>query len=260
MCNIKREAQVVGLPRLDVGSPSMMKTDTIPEDHRVRVGAQRREKTRLRLLQSAVEVFSQKGMDASVIDDVIAAAGVSRGTFYNYFSTSAELVRALVVAMSDEIVAVINPIVMTIEDPLVRLSYGARTYIRIAALHPAWGRIITNIGPRLATRGQLIDRRLKRDLTEALGRKRIAIRDLLVARDAVLGAIFYGMETMLLEHTDEQHAEQLVATFLRGLGVDPAEADEIAFMPLPDIGPIQGPIFSSLPEPGKPARPGGPRR
>jgi hypothetical protein len=83
---------------------------------------------------------------------------------------------------------------------------------------------------------------------------------LLVARDAVLGAIFYGMETMLLEHTDERHAEQLVATFLRGLGVDPAEADEIAFMPLPDIGPIQGPIFSSLPEPGKPARPGGPRR
>lgn len=232
----------------------MMKTDTAPENHRVRVGAQRREKTRLRLLQSALEVFSQKGMDATIIDDVIASAGVSRGTFYNHFRTTAELVSELVVAMSTEIVTVINPIVMTVDDPLVRLSHGARTYMKIATLHPAWGHFITNIGPRLATRGQLIDRRLKRDLTEALGSKRIAVKDLLVARDAVLGAIFYGMETTLLEPTDEQHAELLVATFLRGLGVEPAEADKIAFMPLPEIGPVQGPIFSSLPEPEKPGR------
>ena len=58
------------------------------EDHRVRVGAQRRGKTRLRLLQCALAVFTEKGPDVAFIDDFIAAAGVSRGTFYNHFKTN----------------------------------------------------------------------------------------------------------------------------------------------------------------------------
>jgi hypothetical protein len=35
------------------------------EDHRVRVGAQRRNKTRLKLLESALEVLNAKGPDAA---------------------------------------------------------------------------------------------------------------------------------------------------------------------------------------------------
>ena len=48
------------------------------EDHRIRVGAQRREKTRLRLLENALAVFNAKGPDLAVTEDFIAAAGVSR--------------------------------------------------------------------------------------------------------------------------------------------------------------------------------------
>ena len=84
--------------------------------------------------------------------------------------------------------------------------------------------------------------------------KRVRVNDLLVARDIVLGSIFYGIETMLTEPTHEHHAEQLVATFLRGMGVAAKEADEIAFMPLADLGPVQGPIFSTVPAPRKSVR------
>jgi hypothetical protein len=52
-------------------------------DHRVRVGGQRHEKTRLRLLERALTVFNKKGQDVAVIDDFITAADASRGTFYN---------------------------------------------------------------------------------------------------------------------------------------------------------------------------------
>ena len=79
-------------------------TDEIPEvtaeDHRVRVGAERREKTRLKLLESALLVFTEKGLDNVVIDGFIAAAGVSRGTFYNHFRTTNELLLALATGMS----------------------------------------------------------------------------------------------------------------------------------------------------------------
>lgn len=232
----------------------MNKEPIASEDHRVRVGAQRRGKTRLRLLQSALVVFAEKGIDATVIDDVIAAAGVSRGTFYNHFRTTSELLLALATAMSDEALAVVDPVVLSLSDPVLRFSAGTRLYMQTAVRYPTWGRFITSVGTRIAARGQLIDVYLTRDLTEAVAAKRVTVTDLLVARDIVLGSIFYGIETMLTEPTHEHHAEQLVATFLRGMGVEADEADNIAFMPLADIGPVDGPIFSTVPVPRKSVR------
>ena len=232
----------------------MNKEPIASEDHRVRVGAQRRGKTRLRLLQSALVVFADKGIDATVIDDVIAAAGVSRGTFYNHFRTTSELLLALATAMSDEVLAVVDPVVLSLSDPVHRFSAGTRLYMQMALRYPTWGRFITSVGTRIAARGQLIDVYLTRDLTDALAAKRVTVTDLLVARDIVLGSICYGIETMLTEPTHEHHAEQLVATFLRGMGVAADEADEIAFMPLAEVGPVQGPIFSTVPAPRKSVR------
>ena len=79
----------------------MKKEPIASDDHRVRGGVQRRGKKRLRLLQSALVVFAEKGIGATVIDNGIAAAGVSRGTFYNHFRTTSELPLALATAMSD---------------------------------------------------------------------------------------------------------------------------------------------------------------
>ena len=205
-------------------------------------------------VQTCALPISEKGVDATVIDDVIAAAGVSRGTFYNHFSTTSELLLALATAMSDEVLAVIDPVVLSLDAPVVRFSAGTRLYMQTALRYPTWGRFITSVGTRIAARGQLIDLCLSRDLTDALAAKRVTVTDLLVARDIVLGSIFYGIETVLTEPTHEHHAEQLVATFLRGMGVASGEADEIAFMPLPDLGPIQGPIFSTVPSPRKGVR------
>ena len=224
----------------------MTSKTSVPEDHRVRVGAQRRERTRLRLLQSALDVFSAKGPDATVIDDVIAAAEVSRGTFYNHFSTTSELLLALATAMSDEALSVVDPIVLTFRDPVERFSAGTRLYMQTALRYPTWGRFITAVGTRIAARGQLIDQYLSRDLVAAAHQKRVLVTDVLVARDIVLGSIFYGIETMLTEPTHESHAEQLVATFLRGMGLPAAEADRIAFMALPEVGAVEGPIFSTV--------------
>jgi AcrR family transcriptional regulator len=40
---------------------------------------------RLQILNQAREVFSRRGYHAAKIDDIVAAAGVARGTFYLYF-------------------------------------------------------------------------------------------------------------------------------------------------------------------------------
>ncbi|MEJ8825136.1 TetR/AcrR family transcriptional regulator [Variovorax humicola] len=217
-----------------------------PEDHRVRVGAQRREKTRLRLLESALAVFAEKGPDAAVIDDFIAAAGVARGTFYNHFRTTNELMLALAAAMSDEVLQVVDPIVLQLDDPIARVAAGTRMYMQMAMRYPLWGSFITRVGTRIATRGQLIDVYLSRDLETARKSKRIHIDSVIVARDIMLGSIFYGIETMLTEPTQSHHPEHILRSVLVGFGLEPKEAEAIAYMPLDVPGAIKGPIFSAM--------------
>ena len=114
-------------------------TPAATPDHRVRVGAQRREQTRLRLLESALSVYAEKGPDLAVIEDFIAAAGVSRGTFYNHFRTTGELLLALATSMSDEVLQVVDPIVLQFDDPVQRFATGTRLYMQMALRYPLWG-------------------------------------------------------------------------------------------------------------------------
>src|SRR5471032_529505 len=116
------------------------------ENHRTRVGALRREKTRNRLIESALVVFAEKGPDAPMIDDFIAAAGVARGTFYNYFRTTAELLSAVAGASSDEVLGVIDPLVREAQDPAQRVVVGSRLYMQMASRYPLWGAFITRVG------------------------------------------------------------------------------------------------------------------
>lgn len=213
---------------------------------RVRVGAKRREKMRLRLLVSALPVFNEKGTDLAVIDDFIAAAGVARGTFYNYFKTPNELLMALATAMGDEVVQIIDPLVLHLDNPVERFAAALRLYMQMALLYPRWGRFITQVGTSVATRGQLIDVYLTRDLELAQASGRLKFNSERVARDLAFGASLYGIETMLAEPTLDCHPEQIVRSVLIALGVSAAEAETIAFMPLeiPDV--VERPIFSSL--------------
>jgi AcrR family transcriptional regulator len=41
--------------------------------------------TRDRLLQAAVDVFASRGYHGATVDDIVAAADTSKGTFYYYF-------------------------------------------------------------------------------------------------------------------------------------------------------------------------------
>jgi AcrR family transcriptional regulator len=218
----------------------------ITEDHRVRVGAQRREKTRLRLLESALNVFIEKGADQAVTEDFINAAGVSRGTFYNHFKTVSDLLLALATDMSDEVLSVVDPLVLDCKSPVERFAAGTRLYMHMAYRYPLWGQFLRMVGTRIATRGQLIETYLTRDLRDAIDDKLIKVGDLLVARDIVLGSIFYGIETMATEETMEQHPEHIIRYVLIGLGVKAAEAERIADMPLAIPKAVDGPIFSRL--------------
>lgn len=218
------------------------------EDHRTRVGMARRERTRAQIMSNAIAVFAKKGPDLPVVDDFIAAAGLSRGTFYNYFSTSAELLAALTGEMSDEALGAIDPEVVKYDDPAIRMCVGTRLYVHLARRYPLWGRFLTRIGSNHAVRGMLLDTYLTRDIEMGIATGRFPVDTALVVRDMVLGSIFFGIETILTEteKSSTHHIEEMMVLVLQGIGIGKEEARQIAFMPLPEVGLIKGPVFADL--------------
>jgi AcrR family transcriptional regulator len=57
--------------------------------------AERRESRRGALVDAAFAVFMEKGVAASSVDDIVAAAGVAKGTFYLYFPTKDDAINAV---------------------------------------------------------------------------------------------------------------------------------------------------------------------
>ncbi len=60
-----------------------------------RVSADRREQyleeRRAQILDAAIEVFGNKGLDVATVDEIAQAAGISKGTIYLYFKSKNEI-------------------------------------------------------------------------------------------------------------------------------------------------------------------------
>lgn len=64
--------------------------------------ARSREK-RDRLLEAALATFRQKGYDATAIEDIVAHAGVSVGTFYSYFQSKWQVLVVLIAQYTEDV-------------------------------------------------------------------------------------------------------------------------------------------------------------
>lgn len=71
--------------------------------------AQKRMTRRL-LLESGLELFKAKGYAATTVDDIATAAGTTRVTFYAYFPSRSELMKALIAEeLNEELQRVSSP-------------------------------------------------------------------------------------------------------------------------------------------------------
>ena len=212
-------------------------------EHRSRVGAERRHKTRVRLIESALEVFAAKGVDATVIEDVIASAGVSRGTFYNYFRTDAELLAAVGDAVSNETVGRIESVVGGLADPAERLAQGLRLCLHLALAYPLFARFFSRAGFNAIGPGHLMFEYVPRHIEEALAAQRMDVPDTATAVDLLGGVVLSAVHAIATRPVAKTYPEQMVLQLLLGLGMKRAAAQKLVAAPLL---PIQLPQDSLL--------------
>lgn len=201
-------------------------------DHRTRVAAEKRERMRARLVETALAVFAQRGVGASVIQEVIALAEVSQGTFYNYFRTNEELLLAVAEELSNELVQLIEGTVGAYPDPAQRIAVGVRLYLHKARSLPLFARFITKTGMGLVSPNNLVYEYVPPHLEAGFESGRFKTLPVPVALDLIGGAALAAIARLASGEAEEDYPEVMVATLLRALGVSDKEARAIAFSPL----------------------------
>lgn len=205
------------------------------QDHRQRVAAERRERMRARLLSSAMKLVASKGPAAMSIDDVIAAAEVSRGSFYKYFASPEALVRELAVEIANELIRMAEPVVQRHDDPAERVATGMRLVSRLATDHPLAASFLVRMGWPDTRAPNLLLEFVQRDLVEGIRRGRFAPMPVALAVNVVAGTVLGATSCMLEPGCEADFAEQSAAAGLRALGLDAKSAERIARVPLEPV-------------------------
>lgn len=207
--------------------------DMVATDHRPRVGAERRGRMRSRLVQGALQVFAERGIDASVIDDLIRTAGVSRGTFYNYFRTNEELLVAVSGALSDELMRLVDPVVREERDPATRIATGIRLFLELFRANPHLCAFMARGGMRVLSGNNLVSDYLPRDLHDGMAAGRFSIGSVGLGFDLVAGTVLAAAYRLLQEEVHQDYSAHLVTAVMVALGLNPSEAAAIADRPVP---------------------------
>lgn len=199
------------------------------------IGEERRGRTRTKLLAAAAQVIAERGERKATIDDFIAAAGVARGTFYNYYPTRQAILDDLWESIGREPFATIQQACATIDDPAERLVAEARLVLRVAAAQPAWGWLVYALSADAGTVNADLLAYPRPDLEIGRRMGRFTFDSLAAAADLVVGSV----RAALRAHLDAPQSAQYVDTFgtmlLKALGLPEQEAAALCARPLPHV-------------------------
>jgi AcrR family transcriptional regulator len=200
-------------------------------------GSPQVQRTRIRLQEAALRVFGQMGRAAS-INDIVQAAGISRPSFYNYYTSVNALFESITGEMLSDMNLRIDRTFTAIADPAARISIGIRHYCKRAHEDPDWANFLLNFALLDPVISDQARDTLLRDIAAGAKSGRFPLREDQVP--AAFGMIVGGTLAAMMvirRGIDGQVpvGRQTAAASLRMLGLGAVEADELAQIPLTNL-------------------------
>jgi AcrR family transcriptional regulator len=183
-------------------------------NHRTLVGQKRRVATEDRIVRAAMKVFAERGVDAPVIDDFIRESAVSRGTFYNYFRSTHELLDATIELILNETNRQIEQHLAGVTGPAERMATALCLYLRNGFRDRDFAQFMAAM-PYI---GDSARRSLASDLVRGQRAGVFAYASREIAEDLVLGTMQQCFRRIVEATPSEGFERDLAATILRGLG------------------------------------------
>lgn len=188
----------------------------------------RAARTRAAMLAAGFDLLAERPIDAIAIDEVVARAGVAKGSFFNHFRDKPGFANAIAAAVRAELEGRVDAANALVTDPVARLAGGMRVAVDFA-LTERKRAIVMLRGLELSTG---IDHELNRGiradieavLTAGLGRKEAARSGVRYWLGLCQIAMLNAIERQPDRATAAQRLEEMLVLGLCGLGI----AEELA--------------------------------
>ena len=190
-------------------------------------GHKKRERTRLLLLDAATDVLAARG-DGFSLTELTDAAGVSHGTFYNYFDGRDELLAALVPHIVGQFAERMAADVSD-DDAAVRFARISAAALAVAIEEPELVRVALRVDD--VQRGLLADgplSHLRQDLSDGFAAGRFACPPDTGTLDVLLGALRLAIRRIAGGEHTAAYRQSVLSRLLQSLGIDDTEAGQIA--------------------------------
>ncbi|MEQ9144487.1 MAG: TetR/AcrR family transcriptional regulator [Parvibaculaceae bacterium] len=191
-------------------------------------GGKKRQRTRAALLDAAVAVVAEKGMEGAKISEMTTIAGLANGTFYNHFDSKEEILKAAAIDIALEVGRQLDAEMTEISDGPLRVATATSRFVSIALAHPDWTAVLLESQDYLPDASLDVFRFLRRDLE--IGREQgvfhIAADQFTLEQISAL--IAAAIHAQLVRGPDKSLTQRLCENILRMSGVPMDAARRIA--------------------------------
>jgi AcrR family transcriptional regulator len=189
---------------------------------------QRRAQTRERLLDAAEGVVAEKGFDAASIEEFVRAAGVSRGTFYNYFPTATDLLSALNRRVASHLDAVLAEVARQRRDPASLLARSLHTVLAAYLADPVRGWVALQLASSRAPRVGAFEDRFALLYNEGVRVGQFRTIQMTSAWTLAFGAMRMIQRDLVSGEAQPVHSVEVIALILTAFGLPYDEAERIS--------------------------------
>jgi AcrR family transcriptional regulator len=192
----------------------------------------RTRRTRSALITAGLELLVERPIDAIAIDELVARAGVAKGSFFNHFRDKHDFAAAVGAEVRLAVEAEVARANDSIADPVARIAGGMGVAARLAVEEPRRMMVLLRTQGGVTAPAHPLNRGLKDDLDAALAAG--LLRDEARAAGVTywLGLCQVTMVHLIETRCTRPEAEALLAQMLvlglTGLGVAADRADVTA--------------------------------
>lgn len=191
----------------------------------------RAERTREALIRAGRKLFAEQPVDAVAIDDIVRAANVAKGSFYNHFPDKDALVRSVTGEIRAGVERAIGRANAGIDEPARRVARAICVYMRYAVDEPVRAGVLVRVHSGHVSTSAPLNQGIVEDVSAGLASGRFAIATMESAVLYILGVSQISLTRIVQEPTlalAVTLSQQMCALLLRGLGVPPSEAETLA--------------------------------
>lgn len=204
----------------------------------VEIGRSGKNKTRTAIVAAGLELLKERSLDAIPIDDIVRAAGVAKGSFYNHFPDKAALGRAIWASAQDNLAERIAAANNAIPHPAARIARALAVYLAFLLSEPDCALAWVRLGAEIGFTDQPAYAGLREDLRSGLESGVFLMPSIDVAVIYVV-AVSQAVLTRVAEQRDKDAVmlvcQQLGVLMLRGLGLPYEEAEKFIALALEEV-------------------------